>query len=342
MQETTPEIFIDGERVDFTTGSLTKQGGNTASKLSFTIPGDSVTYRRYWNKEVLYYFDKSDSSPMFRGYIMNAEINSNFSINFMALDILGFLTGLDRAAVPLTEDNNVDGMSIGSALKKMIDIAQLQAKIGTDFLGDTNPVALMPILRGRTMILDTIVGQLNGVYNVDNVKLPRRNFLKVIDDGSKGQLIFDLESNLETSVPIYTFDYTSNIINFSVQNRKIPTIITVQGKNSSAIFKHESASTALGDNSFYVTKNDLTSKAQCMDFAQKIFNINVQNKYEYTFNSTEGVYLEENDVVRIIDDDTDINGLFRIIGKTISFGNGSHQIALEINKQAPLLDSFLA
>ncbi len=57
--------------------------------------------------------------------------------------------------------------------------------------------------------------------------------------------------------------------------------------------------------------------------------------------TTEGAYLEENDVIRINDDKTDVNGLFRIIGKTISFGNGNHQITLEINKQAPLLDSFL-
>jgi len=341
MQETFPEIYIDGEKVDFTTGSLTKQGGNTASKLSFTIPGDSVTYRKYWNKEVTFYFDKSDSVPMFRGYIMNVEISESTSVNIMALDILGFLTGLDRASVPLNDSSNVDGLSIGAALKKMINLAGLQNKIGTDFLGDTNPITLIPHLRGRTLILDTIVSQLNGIYNVDNVTLPRRNFLKVIDDGTKGQIIFDLESDLNTSTPVHTFDYVSNIINFNVQNRKIPSVISVQGKNASAIFKHESAANALGDFSFNVSKNDLMSRAECMDFAQKIFNINVEHKYEYSMSTTEGAYLEENDVIRINDDKTDVNGLFRIIGKTISFGNGNHQITLEINKQAPLLDSFL-
>jgi len=341
MQETFPEIFIDGEKVDFTTGSLTKQGGNTASKLSFTIPGNSVTYRKYWNKEVTFYFDKSDGSPMFRGYIMNVEINENQSVNIMALDVLGFLTGLDRAAVALNDSDNVDGMTVGGAFKKMIEMAKLQNKIGTDFLGDTNPVARMPVLRGRTMILDSIVSQLNGLYNTDNVALPRRNFLKAIDDGNKGQIIFDLEADLETSIPIHTFNYKSNIITFSIQNRKIPSVVTVDGNNASAIFKHDSAATALGDFSFNVSKNDLTSRAECMDFAQKIFNINVHHKYEYTMSTTDGAYLEENDVIRIDDDDTNVKGLFRIIGKTISFGNGSHKISLEINKQAPLLDSFL-
>ena len=341
MHETTPEILIDGERVEYTTGNLTKQGNNTASKLTFTIPGDSVTYRKYWNKEVTFYFNKSDSKPMFRGYIMNAEINNNFSVNLTALDVLGFLTGLDRAAVSLTDAENVDGMSIGSALVKMIRLANLQNKIGTDFLGDTNPVVLMPKLRGRIIILDTITAQLNGIFNVDEVTLPQRNILCVTDDGAKGQLCFKLESNIDNETPIYSFDYESNMISFSVQNRNVPSIITVQGKNVSALFRHTSAVSAVGDYSFNVTKNDLTSRAQCMDFAQKVFNANIQNKYEYNLATTEGAYLEENDIIHIIDDVTSINGNFRIIGKNINFGNGAHQIILNINKQMPLLDSFL-
>ena len=342
MQETSPEIYIDGERVEFTTGSLTKQGNSTASKLSFTIPGDSVTYRKYWNKEVTFFFDKSDSKPMFRGFIMNADINDNFSVNLMALDVLGFLTGIDRAAVSLTAKDNVDGLTIGGALRKMISLAKLDNKIGTDYLGDTNPVVRMPRLRGRMMILDTITNQLQSIFNVDNTELPRSNFLKVVDDGTKGQLLFDLQSDIDTTIPKYTFDYTSNIISFNVQNRKIPTVITVQGKNSSALFKHESAADALGGFSLSVNNKKLKSRAECMDFAQKIFNANIQSKYEYSLETTEGAYLEENDVVNILDNDTDVNGSFRIIGKTITFGNGAHQISLDINKQLPLLDSFLA
>jgi len=342
MQETFPELYIDGEKVDFTTGSLTKQGNSTASKLSFTIAGDSVTYRKYWNKKDLYYFDKSDNIPMFRGFIMNAEINSNFSINFMALDVLGYLTGIDRAAVSLTNQDNIDGLTVGGALKRMISLANLDDRIGTDYLGDTNPVLLMPRTRGRVMILDTITSQLLNVFNTDTSTLPLRNFLKVIDDGNKGQLIFELQSDIDSNNPIHRFDYTDNITSFNVQNRKIPTVITVKGKNNaSALFKHESASAAFGGHAFNVSKPNLTSRAQCMDFAQKIFNANIQNQYEYSLETPEGAYLEENDIVEIIDKDTDISGNFRIIGKTITFGNGSYSINLEINKQLPLLDSFL-
>ena len=73
------QIFIEGEHVDFSTGGLTKQGGNTASKLTFTIPGDDITYRKYWGKEVTFFLNRGDAYPMFRGVIINAEINENYS-----------------------------------------------------------------------------------------------------------------------------------------------------------------------------------------------------------------------------------------------------------------------
>ena len=90
----------------------------------------------------------------------------------------------------------------------------------------------------------------------------------------------------------------------------------------------------------YPTPN-LKSKAECLDFAQKVFLANVEAKYEYTLTTFEGAYLEENDVVTIIDDTTAVEGNFRIVGKTINFGEGGFGIDLIINKQPPLLSQFL-
>lgn len=341
MPEISSEIYIDGKRVNYTKGTLQAQGNNTATQLTFTIPGDAVTYRKYWNKEVTFFFSKTDSTPMFRGNITNAQINENFSVTFSALDVLGFLTGIDRAAVTLDESNNLDGLSIGGALTRMITLAKLDDKVGTDFVGDTSPIKLMPKQRGRVMILDTIVNQLSGIFNIDNTSLPRRNFIKVIDDGTKGQLALELEVDIDSASPIFTFDYTTNIIGFSVQNRKIPTVITIEGTNASATFKHTSAASAVGGYSLTASRKDLTSRADCMDFAQKVFNANQKAKYEYTLTTFEGAYLEENDAVEIIDKDTEVNGIFRVIGKSINFGDGIYSVTLNINNQPPLLDSFL-
>ena len=53
-------------------------------------------------------------------------------------------------------------------LIKMIEMANLENKVKTDYLGDTNPVQKIDKIRGKVFILDTITGLLNTVYNISN------------------------------------------------------------------------------------------------------------------------------------------------------------------------------
>ena len=115
----------------------------------------------------------------------------------------------------------------------------------------------------------------------------------------------------------------------------------MRGSNTAATFKHSSAASALGNSAKVVSNPKLKSRAECMDFAQKIFLANIQNKYEYTLDTFEGLYLKENDVIHIRDDDTGIQGNFRIIGKTVDFGPNKFQLKLTINQRPPLLSQFL-
>ena len=339
MPAISSEIYIDGQLTDYTAGNLNKAGRTTASILAFTIPGDDVSYRKLWGKEVTFYLNNSDTYPMFRGYIINTQLNDDVNMRIRATDALGFLTGRDRARVTLDEANNIDGCTVGAALIKMIEMSGI-TKIGTDFLGDTNPIALVERERGSVFILDTINSNLNTILNTDSTTFPLNNFLGVKDDGSKSQLYFGVDANTETATPIKHYDY-NNIISFNVQNRNIPTIITVQGKNANATFKHTSAMNAFGEHFLNVDNKTLTSNAACMNFAQQLFLENIRAKYEYKLETFEGAYLEENDVISITDNNTEVNGVFRIIGKTINFGVGEYSLSLTINKQPPLLSQFL-
>ena len=78
-----------------------------------------------------------------------------------------------------------------------------------------------------------------------------------------------------------------------------------------------------------------------MDFAYKVFDINVQNQYEYKISSPEGIYLNEGNVIEVICDDVDISGNFRVIGKTIDFSPSKYKLTLTVNKSPPILAQFL-
>ena len=99
---------------------------------------------------------------------------------------------------------------------------------------------------------------------------------------------------------------------------------------------------AFGEHFLNVDNDELTSKAACYNFAQQLFIANLRTKYEYKLETFDGAYLEENDVIYIDDKETEVSGIFRIIGKNINFGVGEYSISLTINKQPPLISQFLA
>jgi len=343
MPELSSQIFLGGTLTDFTSASLKERGGNTAAQLDFVVPTPSPNFRRYWNKEVLAYFNSSDTYPAFRGHIINTTTNADNSVKFTALDALGYLTGHSKAEVVLDNDRNIDGLTVGASVVKLIEIANLKDSIGTDFIGDTTPLSANDRPRGTVVILNVIKNLLSRAIDVSNPDLPRDNIIKVLDDGRNSQLRIEVKSDIENVVPIKFYNYEDNIVNFNVKSRDIPTQITVTGKGGvAATFKHTSAEAALGISTKSISNPILEGRAECMDFAQKAFLANINNKYEYTLETFEGLYLKENDVIHIRDDKTGIEGNFRIIGKSVDFGPNRYKLKLTINNRPPILSQFLA
>lgn len=341
MPADTSEIFIDGKSVEFVQASLKIRGGNTAGELNFVVPTAESNYRKYWNKEVTVFFQSGDSVPLFRGRILDSVVNANNSLKFRAVDVYGFLTGNQRARISLDDNENIDGLSAGASIVKMIKLAKLNNIIGTDYIGDTTPVIKNLNPRGTITILDEINSYMKRAVDLTNADLPRQNTVIVKDDGTKSQLHIESRADIETETPVKKYSYDTNIISFSVHNRHIPTTIVVKGRGVSHSFTHDSATTAMGEFFMEVNNPELESRAACMDFAQKIFRANDKSKYEYKLSTFEGVYLQENDVVHITDEETGIEGNFRIIGKQITFSPNTFKLTLTINKRPPILGEYL-
>jgi len=340
VQPISSQVFLNGTSVDFLTANLKKQGGNTATGFNFIIPQEDTSFRKYWNQEVLFYIDNSDAYPTFRGRVSDTSFDGDGNLQFQCVDALGYLTGHYKARVVLDDTSNIDGLSPGGAIAKLIRMANLQDMIGTDYIGNTTPVVQVTPLRGTYEILDIIKLVLSQSMTGDTV--PRNNLIRVIDDGDKSQLIFELKKDVETSTSIKHYTYNDNIISFKVNDRKIPTTIVVQGAGGiQAKFRHSSAAAALGENFLKVTNAELESRAACMDWAQKLFNANLKAKYEYILDTFDGLYLEPNDVITITDDKTDTTGNYTVIGKSLSCGANTFRLQLTINKRPPIFSEFI-
>jgi hypothetical protein len=341
MLKDTSKIFLDGKSVEFLTASINIRGSNTAGELNFVMTSAEPNYRNLWNKEVTVYFQTGDAYPIFRGRVVDTTVESNYALKVKCLDVYGFLTGHQRARVLLDESKNIDGLSAGASIHKLIGYANLENVIGTDYVGDTSPIIQNLNPRGIVVIQDEIRSYMTRSVNLSNEDLPRQNLIVVRDDGNKAQLQIETRADVDNVNPIHYYSYDKNIINFQARNRHIPTTVVVRGDDVMGEFRHKSAAQAYGEYFMEVTNKELDTQADCVNFAQKIFRANLKTKYEYTLNTFEGVYLNENDVVYIKDNDTGIEGNFRVIGKVITFSPTSFSLRLYINKRPPVFGEYL-
>lgn len=346
MIEITPRICIEGREVDFLEGSYSSNGGITSAEITFKLPLTYGGMKKLWNKEVTFYLNEFDSIPMFRGWIKRTNETFN-DIEIMAMDAIGYMVKggeQGEAKIVLDDRTNLDGLTAGAAIKKAINLANLDNKIKTDIIGNTEPLisSVREPLRGTLSIKDIIEQLLVKAIDKTNQDLPRPNIIKIVDDGEYSQLVIELESRLDDANVKHVFDEYNNIESINIINKKLPTIITVNGNNVSATFTHDSALEAFDRNYLEISNDKLTSFAECKEFAARVFQANLYNQYEYSLESFDGAYLIENEVIRIETEDPQFSGNYRVRGKSISFSTSSFSVGLEINRKPPTLSEYIS
>ena len=345
MKEITPEIRIEGRVVEYLEGNYQNTGGLTAATLQFKLPRQYDGFRKLWNKEVTFFLNEADK-PLFRGYIKRVKENFD-SIEVFAQDIIGYMVkggNPEKARVALTDKDNIDGLSAANAIRKAVTMALLNTKVGTDIIGDTTPIisSSRPPLRGTLGVLD-IIKQLVSRAVDDSGTVPRPNIVRVVDDGSSSQLVIELESDLDSAEIKHVFTEYDNITDLKIINKKVPTIVIVNGAGGvKGTFSHDTAIEAFDRNYLEVTNESLKSPAECKDFAQKLFRANLTTQYEYGIETFEGAYLSENDVIRVETEDQKFSGNYRVRGKKISFSPSSFSIGLNINRKPPTLAEYIS
>ena len=345
MKEITPEIRIEGRLVEYLEGNYQNTGGLTAATLQFKLPRQYDGFRKLWNKEVTFFLNEADK-PLFRGYIKRVKENFD-SIEVFAQDIIGYMVkggNPEKAKVALTDKDNIDGLSAANAIRKAISMALLNTKVGTDIIGDTTPIvsSSRPPLRGTLSVLD-IIKQLVSRAVDNSGEIPRPNIVKVVDDGSTSQLVIELESDLDSTEIKHVFSEYDNITDLKIINRKVPTIVIVNGADGvKGTFSHDTAVEAFDRNYLEVTNTALRSPAECKDFAQKLFRANLTTQFEYGIETFEGAYLSENDVIRVETEDQKFSGNYRVRGKKITFNPSSFSVGLNINRKPPTLAEYIS
>jgi hypothetical protein len=346
MLEATPKICIEGREVDFLNGGYKIDGNLTAASLTFKIPLIYGGHKKLWNKEVTFFLNSHDSTPMFRGWIRRVKETYD-TLEIYAEDALGYMLKSGEATeakVVLTDGENLDGLTAGAGVKELISKIKLDEKLKTDFVGDTSPLLKTSgvVFRGTMVALDIVKEYLKRSINTDST-LPRPNIARIIDDGTNSQLVIELESILEDVVPRFIFTEKFNIQEIEIVKKRVPTIVIVSGDNNTkSTFTHDSAIDAYDRTYLEVDNILMKSPAECKDFGQKLFQANLHVQYEYGIKVLDGAYLLENDVIQLATDDPDFSGNYRVVGKSISFSPNSFSFGLTINRKPPTLAEYIS
>jgi len=347
MSHLIPKITINGKDIDYFNGRYASPGVFSAASLNFSIPTNIAGAQKLWNQEIAFYVDKSDSVPIFRGWI-NRTKKSLEKIEVFAEDAIGYMVkggSFNKAKINLDDRINIDGLTAGAAIIKVLELAELDTKLKTDYIGNTSPVVgtIRPPIRGEETVKSIIEKIIAQSINTDDTSLPRPNIVRLIDDGTNSQFIIELESDLDTAPIKHVYNTRDNITNLQVINKKVPTIIEVKGKKGvSGKFTHTSAIEAQDREYLSVSNGELESPAECREFAARLFQANLKAQYEYSLEVTEGAYLNENDVIRLDVEPSEFAGNYRVIGKTIVFDENSFRIGININKKPPTLAEYIS
>ena len=80
-----------------------------------------LNIKKLWNKEVTFFCNEHDTIPTFRGWIKRTQINFN-TLQVFAQDAIGYMVkGGEQSLteVELTDNSNIDGLTVGAAIKKI-------------------------------------------------------------------------------------------------------------------------------------------------------------------------------------------------------------------------------
>ena len=228
-------------------------------------------------------------------------------------------------------------------LRKILDSVIPKIQSILDFLKPI-VIALRILIRVIPIILRAIPTAVPGITGGMIIAVDDKRKAAASKVGEWANLIIVMSDH---AIPAYRAKtnklITPSTKSLNIINKKVPTIVIVSGKDGvKGTFTHDSAISAF-DRTYLEIDNDyLTSPAECVEFGARVFEANLRNQYEYTIETFEGAYLNENDVIKIESEDEEFAGNYRIIGKDINFSPSGFSLGLTINRKPPTLAEYIS
>lgn len=339
-----PRLFIDGkENFDLKSYTITYPGTNQLNNAKIQLTDPVLDGNTLFGKIVELYTNcgSENNIPTFRG-IIKVVNTSDTEISLNCLDVRAYISGNDGKKISFDELNNYDGFSISQYLKSYIE-QEINTKdrtfIGTDMLSDTKKCSNMTGVRGEFSVLDAAVQRLDESFDDDDDE-PLRYIFDVVEGPLYSNLVLR-KQRLLTEKPSLSLSLRDGIASFNYKRRPSPQDILITN-----------------------SENELSTNIKLSGANHGPFSATLQGKFQDTSSARNAGILELKKLQQEIDeigieitrgydigleslvfvnvDNDEIDGIHRVVGKTITGSNMNMKVNLNLNKRPVKVSQYLS
>ena len=325
---TLPQLLVNGvEQNNITKFNINFAGANQLNTCDITIGSPDYDENTLFGKVVELYLNNgaTDNIPIYRG-IVKQVLTRETSISLKTVDVRGFLIGKEALSINLTENNNYDGFSIGQFLKKYITdkINTDKTLIGTDFLNDTTKLVSLTGKRGKYKPLDLVIEVLQEELDDTDIDNPLSYIFDIEEGHSYSNLIIKKQRLLKDQVAM-NLSSNDGIISYSYKRRPVPSQVSVIDTSQTGGNVDNLYITKVGNSPQGPFAANLSKSFKDPAHAKKHAILHIkrmeQEVDEISVTSSKGYYLGLESLVYISVGKDAIDGVHRLVSKTITFND---------------------
>jgi hypothetical protein len=250
------------------------------------------------------------------------------------------MTGKEATPISITDDNNYDGYTLVQFIHDYVStkININKTLIGLDMLNETDPPVILKGLRGDNQV----------PYSVITSKLPKAASdisnistfaIKMIDDGTKSNIVLVQEPDLSTIVGPSSFSFYDGIESLSYKRRPPTQFFNIITEDKKTI-DYKRGNMALGpfgtklSGKFKDTEEAIQSAVIQSDLDDREIN-------QVNLSITKNYYIGLGTVIRLNVDEAELRTQHRVKSKSVQWSKSGYKCKIVLNRADPIIKDYV-
>lgn len=337
-----PRLLINDREVAFCSSASFQATEGSLQTLSANIMEPYFENVNLFNEKIEFYlnYGSEDGAPLFRGYIKSFKATAS-GISISALDPRTIITGSSSFPVIIDDKNNYDGTTVVQFLVDIIEneVNVNKTLISTSALNEMDKPVFMTGVRSATAPYDIVQGMIGKQRDDDNILSVFEYYFDILHGGKDSSLIIRKTKEL-TGKADFVYSYRDGIISLDYTERAPPSFGLAIAEDGTTV-RADYGNAPRGRIGITVANKPYSSRAEAKEAAMAEVLLKQKDDKDITLNVSKGHYINLGHIVRLEVSDSNVEGQYRIVSKSVSYSDSSVSCSLRLNKKPIRLEDYL-